>query len=400
MAKHAREGALTIAVLAIIFYSGVASAALATRHATTPVPAPPVLTQRALPSGELMDAEAQRLMAIEDVKGMAFAVIDRGQVVHVAAFGLRNVEKRLPLKTDTVMYGASLTKAVVAYLVLQLVDEGKLTLDTPVADLLSKPLPEYAEFADLAGDDRWRKLTPRMLLNHTSGFANFRWIDDDKTLRFHFDPGTRYGYSGEGFYLLQTVLEEGLKIDLGADAQRRVFDKFGLTRTSLQWRPDFAGNLADGYALDGSFEPHDERSSVSAAGSMDTTISDQAKLWAAIMRGDGLSTASRAEFVRSQFPITSARQFPTLLTATDARGPAIGLSAGLGVIAFDGPAGHVWYKGGHNDWTGNQVICLERGQRCLVLLANSVAAEKIYPALATFVLGNTGMPWWWELGTP
>lgn len=386
--NHRIKAALAGVMLAVSSSPGIAPAKTS------------ALSSTPLPTAAVIDGEARRLMATQDVKGMAYAVIDRGRVVHVAAFGARNVDKALPLETDTVMYGASLTKAVVAYVVLQLVDEGKLDLDASIAAYLPKPLPDYDDYADLAGDERWRKLTPRILLNHSTGLANFRWIEDDKKLRFHFDPGQRYGYSGEGLMILQTVIEQGLKLDLGAEVQRRLLDRFGLTRTSLSWRADFAGNLADGYAMDGSFEPHDERSRVRAAGSMDTTIADQAKLWSALVRGEGLSKASRAEFVRAQLAITSAGQFPTLRTTTDARGPAIGLSAGLGVITFEGPQGKVWYKGGHDDWTGNQVICIERRQRCVVLLANSVRAELIYPAFARFVLGDTGMPWWWELGTP
>lgn len=353
----------------------------------------------ALPQPEAIDAEARRLMAAEHVQGMALAVIDDGQVAHVAAFGHRNVERDLPLRTDTVMYGASLTKTAVAYLVLQLVDEGRLTLDAPVADLLPKPLPEYEDYAALAGDERWRALTPRILLNHATGFANFRWLEPDEKLRFHHAPGTRYGYSGEGFYVLQTVLEEGLGLELGTEMQRRVFDPFGMTRTDMQWRADFADNLADGYALDGSFEPHDERSRPSAAGSMDTTITDQAKLWAAMVRGDRLSDATRVEMLRPQLLIASATQFPTLAEATDPRGPRIGLAAGLGVVVFEDPShGRTWFKGGHDDWTGNMAVCQQRYRRCVVLLANSVRAERIYPALVRFVLGETAMPWWWEYG--
>ena len=81
----------------------------------------PVDASPPLPAAASMDRAARRLMAAQDVKGLAYAVIDRGRVVHVAAFGQRNVEKKLPLQTDTVMYGASLTKAIVAYAVLQLV---------------------------------------------------------------------------------------------------------------------------------------------------------------------------------------------------------------------------------------------------------------------------------------
>ncbi|MEO7198851.1 MAG: serine hydrolase domain-containing protein, partial [Dokdonella sp.] len=269
-----------------------------------------------------------------------------------------------------------------------------------VADLLPKPLPEYASedynYTDLAGDERWRNLPPRILLSHASGFANFRWLEPDQRLRFHTTPGTRYGYSGEGFYLLQLIAEQGLGLDVGKEMQSRVFDRFGMIHTSMTWRPDFAANLADGYKADGSMQPHDERSSVSAAGSMDTSIADQARLWAGIVRGDGLSDASRQEFVRPQLAITSAHQFPSLSAATNPANTSIALAAGLGLVTFQDSSGPAWFKGGHNDWTGNMVVCLAGPKRCVVMLANDVRAERIYPELTRFILGATRMPWAWE----
>ena len=352
--------------------------------------------EQPVPDTAVIDATAVQLMKRENVQGLALAVIDQGKVRYVAAYGTRNADRGLPLTTETVMYGASLTKAAFAYMVLQLVDEGRLKLDATLPTLLPKPLTAYADYKDLAGDDRWQRLTPRILLNHTSGFANFRWLEPDKRLRFHHDPGTRYGYSGEGFYLLQLVLEEALHLDVGKEMQARVFDRFRMARTSMQWRPDFADNLADGYGLDGKREPHDERSTVSAAGSMDTTIYDQARLWAGIVRGEGLSAASRAEFVRPQAPITSAHQFPTLAAETGSGNAAIKLAAGLGVVTFESTGGPAWFKGGHNDWTGNMLICQERRKRCLVMLANDSRAERIFPELEQTILGDTGMPWNWE----
>ncbi len=368
------------------FRSIIALAALAA-CAHAPVP---------LPSAQAINAEARRLMAREDVKGMALAVIDDGRVVHVAAYGQRNVERNLPLTSDTVMYGASLTKTAFAYMVLQLVDEGRLDLDASIATYLPRPLPEYEDYSDLAGDERWRALTPRIILNHATGFANFRWLEADQKLRFHFDPGVRYSYSGEGIWVLQLVLEQGLGLDVGAEMQRRVFDRFGMSNTSMTWRPDFAANLADGYGMDGAFEPHDERSNVAAAGSMDTSIADQARLWAGIMRGEGLSPASRAALVNADLLIASPYQFPTLSRDADQRGPAIHLAAGLGLITFDDVSGPMWFKGGHNDFTGNMLVCQETRRRCVVLLANSVRAELIYPELVRLILGETAMPWWWE----
>jgi len=349
-----------------------------------------------LPSPAAIDAEARRLMAQEDVRGMAIAVIDQGQPVHVAAYGLRNVERGLPLTSDTIMYGASLTKTAFAYMVLQLVDEGLLDLDASLESLLPQPLPAYEDYRDLSDDPRWRSLTPRILLTHSSGFANFRWLEPDQRLRIHWQPGTRYGYSGEGLWLLQFVLETGLGLDVGAEMQKRVFDRFGMSRTSMSWRADFASNLADGYAMDGTFEPHDERSTVSAAGSMDTTITDQAAMWAGIVRGDGLSAQSRALLTESHLPIRSAHQFPTLSEEIDPRTEEIGLAAGLGLITFLDDGERLFFKGGHNDWTGNMVVCVDKRGRCVVLLANSVRAELIYPDLVRFILGPTDMPWWWE----
>lgn len=356
-------------------------------------------------SGEALDARIEALMAREQVVGMAVAIVDHGEVTHVGAYGLRNRENALPLQTDTITYGASITKAAFAYMVMQLVDEGKIDLDRSIADYLPRPLPEYEDYTDLAGDERWRQLTPRILLTHRSGFANMRWLEEDQRLRFHFTPGEHYAYSNEGIWILQIVLEQGLGLDVGVEMQRRVFDRFGMTRTSMQWRDDFAGNLADGYAMDGAFEPHDRRDNVAAAGSMDTTIADQARMWRGMFAGEGLSQRARAEWVSAQFPIRTRQKFPTIqfFNTTDARGEASDLSASLVGETWNGPDDRYFSKGGHNNWTGNLVICAERQQRCLILLGNSVRAEIIYPEIVEMVLGQTDFPFWWiypELQNP
>ena len=265
-----------------------------------------------------LDALVQAGLARTHAQGLAIATIDNGKVTHVKTWGLRNA-KGEPLTIDTVMYGASLTKAVFAYTVMQLVEEGKLSLDTSIANYLPKPLPEYdnearkyAAWQHLAGDERWRKLTPRILLTHSAGFSNFGFLEPDGKLKFHFEPGSRYAYSGDGLILLQFVIEKGLGLDVGREMQQRVFDRFGMATTSMMWRSDFARNLADGWTESGTTVPHDERSKTRAAGSMDTTIADFARFAAAYMRGEGLSQASRAELTRAQLTITSASQFPSL----------------------------------------------------------------------------------------
>lgn len=366
-------------------------------------PAKAWASSHAVPTQAALDAEVAHAMAATQAKGLAVAVIDQGKVRHVRSYGARNAVGD-PLETDTIMYGASLTKAAFAYTVMQLAEEGRLDLDQPVADLLPQPLPDYpddddyAPWSTLAGDDRWREITPRMLLTHSAGFANFFFLEPDNKLHFHFDPGSRYAYSGDGMILLQFAIEKGLGLDLGAEMQRRIFDRFGMARTSMIWREDFAGNLADGWRADGSVEPHDERSRVRAAGSMDTSIADMAKFAAGYIRGEGLSAEGAAELVEPLLPITTASQFPTLLPELPPSERHKDLAAGLGVVVFEGPQGRGFYKGGHNDSTGNTWVCVQRGRRCVVILSNDVRAEAAFPHLVAFVLGDTGVPWTWEYG--
>lgn len=347
------------------------------------------------------DTQIRQWMTEDGEEGLAYAVIDEGQVRHVRAFGKRNAAGE-PLETDTVMYGASLTKAMVGYIAADLAAENRLDLDRSIAEYLPKPLPQYTGFddayapwQDLAGDDRWRAITPRIVLNHSAGFANFHWLEPDGKLKMHFAPGERYAYSGDGFMLLQFVLVHGLGLDLQAEAKRRVFDRFGMTRSSLIWRDDFRPNLADGWKADGTTEPHDERSRVRAAGSLDTTIADMARFVAGVMRGP---SRQRDELFSPQLPIRSASQFPSLLPEATPERQIAGLAAGLGTVTFTGSQGRGFFKGGHNDSTGNMLICLETGNRCLLLLGNDVRAERLYPRITQRVLGETGMPWRWEYG--
>jgi len=256
--------------------------------------------------------------------------------------------------------------------------------------------PKAAEGED--GDDLSRK---RYCPPPPSGCAcHFPLAGEDRKYpqAGRFDPGTHFSYSGEGIELLQFGIERGLGLDTEKELERRLFGPLGMTRTSLIWRPDFRPDLADGWKGDGSVEPHDERSKVRAAGSMDTTIADLAKLAAYMVRGGGLSKTVAAERVRGSLPITTATQFPNFPPDAQADKRVPGLAAGIGVVRFDGPQGPGWFKGGHNDSTGNTLVCIEQGQRCVLILANDVRAEKAFPMLVKTVLGETGVPYGWEYG--
>lgn len=269
-------------------------------------------------------------MAQAHVPGLALALVRDGQVVYVKGYGERDTGRQLPLQADTVMYAASLTKATFAYGVMMMADEGRIDLDRSIDALLAKPLPEYDKYADLAGDERWRLLTPRILLSHRSGFANFRFwqpgkpYDPDGKLFFYFDPGTRFAYSGEGINLLQFALENGGGIDVGDYLGTHLFERFGMTRTSLTWRSDFEGNVAIGYDEHGAALGHKQRGSVRAAGSMDTTVDDYAHLLAAMVRGDGLRPRRTRRGRRRRCasdPRSSSRRWasPTPTTTTASR---------------------------------------------------------------------------------
>ncbi len=350
-------------------------------------------------------------MARTHAKGMAVAVIDHGKVSYVQAYGIRNAQGD-PLATDTVMYGASLTKTVFAYTVMQLVDQGKLNLDTPLKDDLDQPLPsygpdpvfpdKYGPYKDLADDPRWKRITPRMCLTHSTGFSNFWFLEPDEKLHIHFDPGTHFSYSGEGLILLQFVIEhgrkaQGLGLDLG-DLTKANFDRLGMSRTSLTWVNFHDPNVAEGWNDQGQPQAHQKRTKVRVAGSMNTTISDLSKFAAALVSGNGLSAASRAEMTKPQLHIPTPHQFPLFQPDLPENEQRKDLYAGLGVVVFDGPQGHGFFKGGHDGQTANTMVCLNASQRCVLILSNDVRSEAGFAELVRFILGDTGVPYDWEYG--
>ena len=364
-----------------------------------------------IPGGSAIGAEVNKIMTATHANGMAVAVIDHGKVGYVHAYGIRDA-KGDPLTTDTIMYGASLTKMVFAYTVMQLVDQGKLNLDTPLKDDLDKPLPsyvpdpvfpdKYGPYKDLANDSRWEKITPRMCLTHSTGFSNFWFIEPDQKLHIHFEPGTRFSYSGEGFILLQFVIErgrteQGLGLDVG-DLAKADFNRLGMTRTSLMWKNGSDPNVADGWNDQGQSQPHEKRSKVRVAGSMNTSISDLSKFAAALVSGDGLSPASRAEMTKPSLHITTAGLFPLFQPDLPLSEQRKDLASGLGVTVFDGPQGHGFFKGGHDGQTANTLICVEASQRCVLILSNDVRSEAGFVDLVRFILGDIGEPSGWEYG--
>jgi CubicO group peptidase (beta-lactamase class C family) len=178
--------------------------------------------------------------------------------------------------------------------------------------------------------------------------------------------------------------------------QRRIFDRFGMTRTSMTWREDLSADDADVFLATGEVKPHNHRAKPGAAGSMDTTARDWSRFLAGVVNGEGLSAHAKAEMIRKQIPIDSVVQFPTLTIETTDAYKGIQLGYGVGWGIFDTPYGHAFFKEGRDDGTVNYALCVQSRRACILLLSNSDGAEGIYKALVERLMGNLSLPWRWE----
>jgi CubicO group peptidase (beta-lactamase class C family) len=347
-----------------------------------------------------IDSTINNLMQGAHVTGAGIALFHHGEVVYLKGYGLRDTEKNLPLTPDTVMSAASLTKAAFATVVMQLVQRGVLDLDKPIEQYLGKPLGDFAPYADLKGDSRTAKLTLRILLDHTSGFANFRWFEDDRKLHIHFDPGTHYGYSGEGINLAQFVVEQATGKSLTTLAQQDLYVPLGMARSSMVWEPRFESDFANGYDEHGHSLGHKQWTSPNAAGSMQTTARDYAAFLSALMRGKALNPAARDKMLTPQISIHSAHQFPSLNTDTTTANDPIALSYGLGWGLYSSPYGPAFFKEGHDDGWRNLALIFRTDGDGILILTNSSHGEGIFKPLIDALLGQTRFPFDWEGYTP
>jgi CubicO group peptidase (beta-lactamase class C family) len=351
-------------------------------------------------TSEETDRTVTALMKAAEVTGMAIAIFNNGKIIYLKAYGLRDTEKNLPLSVDSVMSVASLSKAAFAYLAMELVDQGMLDLDRPVYMYLPKPLPEYANYADLANDPRYKQITARMLLSHTSGFANFRGAEEDGKLRIHFEPGSRFAYSGEGINLLQFVVETITKEPLEQLMQEHVFRPLEMTRTSMVWQDSFEGNYAANYDEYGRLQAPPKWHQAIAAGSMLTTPSDLSRFLQAVMEGRFLRKGTLDQMLGAQIRITSKYEFPTLGDETSVKNDAIRLSYGLGWGLYWTPYGKAFFKEGHNDGWRDYAVCVEKPKSGIVIMTNSANGEGIYKDLLETLLRDTFTPIEWERYTP
>ena len=341
-------------------------------------------------SDEQTDQAVTTLIDSAKVTGLCIGIIRENKIIYTKGYGYRIKEKNLLNDGSTCFYGASLSKAVFAYLVMQLVEEGKINLDTPIAKYLPKPLPDYDNYKDLAADPRCKQITPAMCLSHTTGFPNWRQFNPrgNNKLEIFFTPGSRFAYSGEGFNLLQLVVETITGQKLDDLARQRVFIPLGMTRTGYIWHPEFENAYALGYDEKGDSLRKRRRTNASAAGSMETTINDYTRFLAAVMQD------SHNMFV-PRISIHSLHQFPSLNMDTTTLNDAIHLSYALGWGLFDTPRGLAFFKEGHDDGWVHYSIGIPSTGEALVIMSNSSNGEKIFNKLCKHFLG-VAIPWAWE----
>jgi len=358
---------------------------------------------------EELTKRIKSLMTSANVTGLAVAIFNKDEAVYQSAFGYENEDTKDTLSINSIFYGASLSKAVFAHLVMQLVEQGKLDLDKPLQYYLNKPLPEYEfnrdwkSYKDLKDDKRYEKITARMCLSHTTGFPNWRFLtkngfDINGKLHFQFDPGTRYSYSGEGFSLLQFVIQEITGKGLEQIAQELLFQPLDMNRTSYIhiFQDKFQNQYAYGHDKNQSVIPFDEADEAGAAGTMETTLTDYSKFIEAVLKQKALNKTQNNEMFQKQIKINSKQQFgPNSLIDTN-ENEGIKLGYGLGWGFLESPFGKGAFKEGHAEGFQHYSIIFPEKHMGIIILSNSDNAESIFKEILEFTIADIYTPWKWE----
>jgi CubicO group peptidase (beta-lactamase class C family) len=184
------------------------------------------------------ETELLQMMGVAPVPGAVIGVVQNGSPAWFRPLGFSSLETKTPVTRETLFQAASLTKQVIAYAAFALREQGKLDFDRTLVS-----------YVDDLPDESARQVTLRHVLSHSSGFPNWR-SEAGNQLVPEFAPGSRFQYSGEGFFYLQRILEHITGRGLCEIVDDMVFKPLGMTSSSMIWKPE----LADRYAL-----PHDRR---------------------------------------------------------------------------------------------------------------------------------------------
>lgn len=230
-------------------------------------------------------------MVRQRVPGLSLAVVRNGQVVRALGYGSANLEHNVPATSATVFQSGSVGKQFTATLVMQLIGEGRLSLD----DRLSKFFPN--------GPAAWREITIRQMLSHTSGISesfyskvNIQLEYADTTVMrligeqpLDFTPGSKWRYSNPGYVMLGYVIEKVTGRFYGDLLEERIFGPLGMTTAMIINEPLIVPNRAAGYeTVNGEIVNQawvSRKFNTTADGALYLTVHDLAK-WDAALYGD------------------------------------------------------------------------------------------------------------------
>jgi CubicO group peptidase (beta-lactamase class C family) len=291
------------------------------------------------------------------------AVIHAGKIVDTQALGVRDISTGTPVDENTIFEAASLSKPVFAYAVLQLVDDGKLSLDTP----LSTYVPDFVK-----DDPRAASISVRNVLSQSSGLPN--WRSSANPLKTYFPPGERFSYSGEGFVWLQRVVEKITGQPLNDVVTQLVFKPLDMKRSSYVWRADFEADYA---------APHDSKpapgnkrrpAKAGSASTLHTTAADYARFLQAVLSGARLKPETAKQWLEPQIRLQQ-RCIQCLSTDQPQADQHVAWGLGWGLEA-DGARFFHW---GDNSQFKAFVVGSRSDQSALVVFTNGANGMAIMP---------------------
>jgi CubicO group peptidase (beta-lactamase class C family) len=338
----------------------------------------------------------QNLVQTHHITGLNVAIVHQNQVVYQQAFGVKDSRSNAPLSIQTVQYAASLTKPVFAFLFLQLVEKGLFELDKPIATYLKKPISDYPKFKDLAAEPHFPRITPRMILSHTSGLPVLRQLYGD-SLYCLAEPTTKFYYSNEAYNLLGFVVEEWTGKTLEAWARVLIFDPLSMHNTGLVWQPNFETNYALGHDAAGKVIGAQKKTTARGAGSMVTTPTDYAQFLIAMMQGKGLGVSAQnwATMTTPQYFIKTKRGFGPARDSFSTEYANIRFAWSLGFATYQSAAGKVIFHAGHTDGWQNLAIAFPERGIAIVLMSNSDNFELVADKILAATIGETPVPLAW-----